>query len=203
MCACKLVRKFVVLPNSQQLRASLAWLNWSFRNTFPRADLGSGSPEQCHHHLPADRNNSRQLSWAAYRASTIYLSEQPSHPQMTSELLKTRVIRGEHGLRWLAWRFHTPLLPAVWVAVVTWKGLFSPWFLGAPGTLTPFPSLSWPQCRQGAAVPDLLGRDLLQLVALGPLQKCFACFSRSLGPCAPGALLFTHPSACIGISFFK
>lgn len=54
-----------------------------------------------------------------------------------------------------------------------------------------------------AVVPDLLGRDLLQPVAPGPLQKCFVCFSHSLGPRAPGVLLFIHPSVCIRINFFE
>jgi len=35
-----------------------------------------------------------------------------------------------------------------------------------------------------AAVPDLLERDLLQLVALGPLQKCFAPLLLSWPTCS-------------------
>lgn len=54
-----------------------------------------------------------------------------------------------------------------------------------------------------ATVADLISGDLLQVLAPQPSQKYLACFSCMHGLCVLRALLFTHPSVCIGIIFFK
>lgn len=201
MCTCKLVRKFVILPNSQQLRASLAWLNWSFRNTFPRVDLRSMSPDVIVICPQTGITAGNLLVLPTWQLWYICLNSQVIHKWLLS--CSKHVLCGRAGAeRWLPWCFHTP--HSLLFGLHWWpeKGFFPPDSCGSTQGPCPIVPPAWTgSVDVPAMVPDLLRGDLLQVLTPQPLQKRLVCCSCSHGLCVLRALLFTHPSVCIGISF--
>lgn len=116
MCNCNLVRKFVILLNSWQLRECLVWLNGFFRNTFPRDDARSGSPIVICPKTGIIAGSLLGLLTGHLRY--ICLNRQVMHKCLLS-CTKCVICGGVRAERC----FHTPPPPAAWITLVAWKGL--------------------------------------------------------------------------------